>query len=105
PNCAVYKPENWMTFYCHVHVGTFGANNSSTKCWVAYEGEPLIQYINMTDIAYHENSSPADSFHTIQFTNYDSRARGTNNPATATWYDSFILSTKSIPAPNGPTPE
>ena len=105
PNCAVYKPENWMTFYCHVHVGTFGTNTSATKCWVAYEGEPLIQYINMTDMAYHQNSAPSDSFHTIQFTNYDSRARGTNNPATATWYDSFILSTRPIPAPNGPTPE
>jgi len=104
PNCAVYKPNNWMTFYCHVHVGDFGSRNSATKCWVAYEGEPMIQYINMTNIVFNHNGSPMDTFHTIEFTNYDSRATGSSNPAVATWYDSFILSTQPIPAPNGPTP-
>ncbi len=105
PNCAAYQPNNWMTFYCHVHVGDFGKSNSTTRCWVAYEGKQLIEYINMTNMKFDQNSSPQDTFHTIEFTNYDSRASGSNNPDTATWYDSFILSTKSIPAPNGPTPE
>jgi hypothetical protein len=104
PNCAVYRPDNWETFYCHVHVGTFGQTNSQTQCWVAYEGQSLIQYINMPALKYDQNNSPSDAFHTIQFTNYDSRATGTKNPAGATWYDSFILSTQPIPAPNGPTP-
>jgi hypothetical protein len=104
PNCAVYKPNNWETFYCHVHVGTFGKANSATQCWVAYEGQALIQYINMEAMTYEQNSSPSDEFHTIEFTNYDSRATGSDNPATATWYDSFILSAEPIPAPNGPIP-
>jgi hypothetical protein len=105
PNCAAYQPNNWMTFYCHVHVGTFGANNSVTACWVAYEGQPMNQYINMPAMIYDKNSQASDKFQTIEFTNYDSRASGSKNEAAATWYDSFILSTEPIPAPNGPTPQ
>jgi len=46
PPCMLYKPNQWMTFQVHVHVGTWYTNNkvykhdSYMQMWAAYEGQP-----------------------------------------------------------------
>jgi len=105
PNgCANYVADNWMTMYFHVHVGTYGSPNSTVQMWVAYEGQPLQQFINMPNIVLQNNSLNTDGYSAIELTNYNTATAASTNPQGSVWYNSLIVSTQPIPAPNGPTP-
>jgi len=86
-------------------IPAYGSANRSTQGCVAHEGHSMTEYINMQGMTYNYNSVRSDMFKTVEFTNYDGRASGSNDVATSTWYDSFIVSTQPIPAPNGPAPQ
>jgi hypothetical protein len=102
--CANYVANNWMTIYYHVHVGTYGSANSTVQMWVAYEGQPLQQFINMQNITLQNNSLNTDGYSAVELTNYNTDTAASTNPQGTVWYDSLIVSTQPIPAPNGPTP-
>jgi len=102
--CANYVADNWMTIYYHVHVGTYGSANSNVQMWVAFEGQPLQQFINMQDITLQNNSLNTDGYSAVELTNYNTDTAASTNPQGTVWYQSLIVSTQPIPAPNGPTP-
>jgi hypothetical protein len=104
-SCAYYQPNQWMTFYYEVKVGNWGQPNSTIKAWVAYEGGPLKEFINMQNYRLDFNSGPGDVYNHITLIPYNTSKPSTQvNPVAYTWYDELIVSTQPVPAPNGPTP-
>ena len=103
--CAYYQPSQWMTFYYEVKVGNWGQANSTIKAWVAYEGAPMGEFINIPNYTLNFNNGPSDVFNYITLTPYNTnKVSGQTNPVAYTWYDELIVSTQPILAPNGPTP-
>jgi hypothetical protein len=105
--CALFKANQWMTFYYEISVGqlTLDSDGSgyhapmSVKAWVAYEGEGYRQYIDRPDFDVTATYA-TDAFGRIQITPYDTNKPSTLSHAnTATWYDDLIVSTQPIAAP------
>ena len=101
-------PNEWLTFYYHIHVGAWGSPNSTIQAWFAYQGGNLQPFVNMSNQVILCNNSPCSTdpavFNHVTLTIYNTGYTGTGNPQASVWYSSFILSTQPIPAPNGPTP-
>ena len=98
--CMFYKPDQWMTFYLRVTIGTFGTPSSTLQAWAGYEGQPLIQYVNRT--GYRLNlDTPGLGFDVINLTPYNSLDSGNPHSTGYTWYDDLIISTQPIPPPSG----
>ena len=101
-------PDEWLTFYYHVHVGTWGTGSSSINAWLAYQGGSLEPFINLQNMVINCNNSPCSSdpsvFNHTTLTIYNTGYTGTGNPQASVWYCCMIVSKNPIPAPNGPTP-
>ena len=105
PSCAKYQPNQWMTFYYEVKVGNWGVGNSSVKAWVAFEGQPLQEFVNIQNLTLDFDLGNGDSFNWITLLPYNTtKPASQTNPVAYTWYDELIVSTQPILAPNGPTP-
>jgi len=112
-NCAFYKPNQWMTFYLKMVINKWdpektppGKGSNTIQAWVAYEGQPMRQFINLKNFPLNYQDSPRDRYTSITLFNYDARRTGSRSYAQANcWYDDLIVSTRPIPAPDGPTPE
>lgn len=104
-DCAMYRPNEWMTFYYEVHIGKWDQPSSTIKAWVAYEGQPLRQFINLSNFVISNDSPGTKAFRQIDLLPYQTdKDSGANHPTAYTWYDDLIISTDPIPAPNGSTP-
>jgi len=104
-DCAMYRPNEWMTFYYEIHVGKWNQPTSTIKAWVAYEGQPLRQFINLSRFMISNDSPGTKAFRQIDLLPYQTDKDPTaDHPTAYTWYDDLIISTQPIPAPNGPTP-
>ncbi len=104
--CAMYKPNQWMTFAYRVQVGEWGTPTSSIQAWIGYEGEPLKQWINQSNFVLKYGDSPADAYSKIQLTPYQSKKKNTqDHPVAYVWYDELIVSTQPIAGPDGTTPD
>jgi hypothetical protein len=97
--CLLFQADTWMTLYYKVDIGTWGSANSRIQAWVAYDGQPLKQFINMPN--YHiNNSAPVfPGIDHVTLTPYDTGA--TTAPGGAVWYDDLIVSTQPIAPPLG----
>jgi chitodextrinase len=105
PFCAFYQPNTWMTFYYEVVLGSWGTPTSTIKAWVAYEGGPMQEFINMQGYTLNFNNSASDVYNSITLLPYNTNKPASQvNPVAYTWYDELIVSTQPIPAPTGPTP-
>ena len=103
--CAFYQPNQWMTFYYEVRLGNWGQANSTIKAWVAYEGGPLKEFIDMQNYTLNYNNGPSDVYNAVTLLPYNTHKDVTlTNLVAYTWYDELIVSTQPIPAPAGPTP-
>ena len=101
PNCFVYPASTWITEYWVVHIGTWGQANSSFQAWIAPEGQPLKQFINLPNFNFGDGSNHAVGLNAIELTPYFSGANGsTTTPAASMWFDDLIISTQPIAAPN-----
>jgi hypothetical protein len=99
-DCAMYKANQWMTFYYEIKVGSWGKPDSSIKAWVGYEGEPLRQFENGVNYQLDFNSGPSDTFNAITLTPYNTgKSPAQDHPTAYTWYDELIVSRQPIPAP------
>jgi hypothetical protein len=111
-NCAFYKPDQWMTFYFKFVInhwdppGTpLGQGSNTILGWVGYEGESLKQFFNLTNFPLNYQLGLSDVYDQVSLFVYDSRRTASQAyPVANVWYDELIVSTKPIPAPDGPTP-
>lgn len=100
--CATYKANQWMTFSYRVQIGEWNTPTSSINAWVAYEGEPLKQWIKQDNFELRYGDSPTDTYSKIQLTTYQSKKDTTqNHPVGYVWYDELIVSTQPIAGPGG----
>lgn len=99
-DCARFRVDEWMTFYYEIRIGTWGADDSSIKAYVAFEGEPLRQFIDMPNFRLNSLSDVNRGYDWITLgpymTNKDSSVA---HPPARTWYDDLIVSTAPIFAP------
>ncbi|MGC1485039.1 MAG: Ig-like domain-containing protein [Candidatus Acidiferrum sp.] len=101
PNCFVYPASTWITEYWVVHIGTFGQSNSTFQAWIAPEGQPLKQFLNLPNFNFGDVSNHTVGLNAIELTPYFSGANGsTTTPAASMWFDDLIISTQPIAAPN-----
>jgi hypothetical protein len=104
-DCAMYRPNDWMTFYYEVHIGKWNQPSSTVKAWVGYEGKPLKEFIDISKLTISNDSPEAKAFRRIDLLPYQTDKDSTIvHPIAYTWYDDLIISTRPIPAPTGPTP-
>jgi hypothetical protein len=102
PNCFNYVANTWMTFYYVIHVGNWGQPNSTVQSWVGLDGQPMKQWINVSNLKLDCNDSPcgADSYNSVDLLNYMTGKDSTvNHPTAFTWYDELIISNKPIATP------
>jgi hypothetical protein len=100
PNCFVYPSSTWMTEYWVVHIGTYGQPNTNFQAWIAPEGQPLKQFINLPNFTFGDPSDHTVGLQGIILQPYFSGANGsTTTPAASMWFDDLIISTQPIAAP------
>lgn len=100
-NCFHYVPNEWLTFYYRVSIGTWGSANSTIEVWVGREGQPLKKWIYMPNFKI-TNSGNALPFNAISLNAYMTAKDTTVAHATAsTWFDELIISSQPIMAPGG----
>ncbi len=101
PNCFQYPASIWITEYWVVHIGTYGQPNTSFQAWIAPDGQPLKQFINLPNFTFGDASNHSAALQAIILQPYFSGANGsTSTPAAAMWFDDLIVSTQPIAAPS-----
>ncbi len=119
PPCAIYKPNQWITFQIHVHIGTWYTNNgvykrdSAVQMWVAYEGQTSRLVLDWSPTSLDSGAQGYDlassiyaavnkyaPYGKIWLTPYMThRDTGVVNQDAFTWYDELIISTQRIADP------
>ncbi len=103
--CGYYAGDEWMTFYYEIELGNWDTPTSHIRAYMAYEGGPMKQFVDMDNYSLSYDSSPSDRYKNILLTTYmTGKDAGQNHPTGYTWYDELIVSTQPIPAPNGEVP-
>ena len=109
-DCFYFKPNEWLTFYHRVSIGTWGQPSSLFQIWVQREGETGYKQIaNVPEMVINCNNAPCDQspnkdagFNNLMFTPYmtglDKNA-GLPEVTSKVWYDELIISTEPIAAP------
>lgn len=103
-DCAYFKPDQWMTFYWKVHLGTWGHPDSSVESWVSYENAPLKKWISQPKFSFKFQDGPRDVFDKVALTPYTTDRKEAASSDGQMWFDDLIVSSQPIPAPYGPTP-
>ena len=102
--CKRYVADNWTTFYLKFAFGAFRSPTTHLEAWMANEGEPLVQILDIPDFPLDYDSSPSERLNRIQITPYQTGKNASQSHSVAyTWYDELIVSTQPIPAPTGTT--
>jgi hypothetical protein len=100
PDCFAYPVNTWMTEYWVVSIGDFGQPNTSFAAYIAPDGQPLKQFIDLPNFTFDQGSDPGDALMEILLQPYFSGATGaTTSPASAMWFDELIISSQPIAAP------
>jgi hypothetical protein len=83
-----------------VSIGDFGQPNTSFAAYIAPDGQPLKQFIDLPNFTFDQGSDPGDALMEILLQPYFSGATGaTTSPASAMWFDELIISSQPIAAP------
>jgi hypothetical protein len=100
-NCFNYPANTWVTYYFHVHVGTWGSANSLVEGWVATPSAPTYkQWLYMNNLTYFQDAG-SPGFDMITLLAYWTNRNGnvSAGPVSHTWYNELIVSTQPIAAP------
>jgi len=108
-SCFYFVPDEWLTFYYRVQIGTWNQPNSQVEAWVAREGGGYKQFIRVPNFVLHCNNDPCsqlpgrdEGYNNLTFTPYMTALPSTSGRAGVTsrvWYDELIVSTQPIAAP------
>jgi hypothetical protein len=95
--CGAFRADAWMTLYYRIDIGTWGQANSRIQAWMAYDGEPLKQFINMPNYRINNSGPTNPGIDHITLTPYDTGA--TSAAGGSVWYDELIVSRQPIAPP------
>lgn len=101
--CFMYQSvvNKWVTYYYKYQIGAWGQPNSTVEAWVAVDGGPYVQWINVHNVPL-DNNNPGggNDYSMLDFNVYMSNGNP-SHPTGHTWYDELIVSTQPIAAPGG----
>ncbi len=98
-DCFFYPVEEWVTFYYQIAVGHWGKPDSTVNAWVALDGKPYKQWVQMPNFVL-DKDRPDEGFDTVTLLTYmTGKSTETDHPVAYTWYDDLIISTSSIALP------
>jgi hypothetical protein len=104
--CFYWPTNTWITFYYHVHLGNYNPgtdtyDHTTVQAWVAVEGQPYKQWVNISGWSMGGNGN--GKWNHLELYPYMSRKDATTTYPTAhVWYDELIISTEPIAAPAVP---
>jgi hypothetical protein len=107
PKVCFYWPTNtWITFYYHVHLGTYDSNadnydNTTVQAWVAVDGKPYKQWVNISGWKMGGNGNGKWN-HVELYPYMTGKDATTTYPTAHVWYDELIISAQPIAAPAVP---
>jgi hypothetical protein len=106
PNCFDYSTvvNTWVTYYYHVHIGTWGVANSLIEAWVSTPTSPAYrQWLYLPNhILLQDGATPGYDMVTL-LAYWTNRSSGSSaGPTSHTWYDELIVSSQPIAAPQAP---
>jgi hypothetical protein len=110
--CFYFVPNEWVTFYYKIHVGTWDRPESSIEAWIAREGSTTYKkFINVHNMPLSCNTDPCSQspgsgqgYNNITFTPYMTSLSSNSGRAGVTariWFDELVVSTQPIAAPGG----
>jgi hypothetical protein len=98
-HCAMFRADAWATFYYQVDIGNWGQPNSHIQAWMAYDGEPLRQFINIPGHRLNNTAPVFPGINRITLMAYSTGATTAFNGSV--WYDELIVSRRPIVPPLG----
>src|SRR5256885_9568712 len=103
-SCFMYPADRWVTFYYRVSIGRWDKPDSAIEAWVAMDGQPYKQWINMHKFTL-KNDTPKQDYDTVTLLTYmTNKSTSVDHPAAYTWYDELIVASKPIAAPSTGAP-
>jgi hypothetical protein len=98
-DCFMYPANAWVTFYYEVSIGHWGLPDSTINAWVALDGRPYKQWIQMRNFVL-DNDHPGTDYDTLTLLPYmTAKSNKLDLPTAYTWYDDLIVSTTPIAPP------
>jgi hypothetical protein len=95
--CFRMPPNNWMTFYYKIQLGSWGKPNSHITAWIAGEGKPLQTFVDVSNMVINADAPGFDAiWFNVYMTGFSAKAK---NPAANAWLDEVIVSAQPIPSP------
>ena len=95
----MYPADEWVTFYYQVTIGRWGHPDSAINAWVALDGKPYKQWIEMPNFTLY-NEHPGKDYDTLTLLPYmTGKDDKVALPTAFTWYDDLIISTSPIAPP------
>lgn len=99
-DCAMYVPDQWMTFYFQVDVGHYGKPDTRVQGWIGTGPGKLRQFIKYPGLTLNYADQPDEAFDQLQLTPYQTgKDPRQDHPVAYTWYDELIVSRLPIAAP------
>src|SRR5712692_5955779 len=87
-DCFKYVADQWITFYYQVSIGDWDKPNSTIKAWVALDGQPYRQWINMRNFILHDDSPHGEGYNYLTLTPYmTDKDPAVDHPTAYTWYE------------------
>ncbi len=105
-DCFMYPADEWVTFYYQVSIGHWERPDSTINAWVARDGKPYKQWIEMRNFVL-SNDHPGQDYDTVTLLTYmTAKSDKIDLPTAYCWYDDLIISTRPIapPSASGATP-
>lgn len=91
--------NQWVTFYYDIQLGAWETPTSIFKGYVAFDGGPYLQYVNVTNMSMSFDVSASNGYTVISLLPYQT-GLSTSAPVDAyMWFDDVIVSTSPIAAP------
>lgn len=101
-NIRTIPADQWVTLYCKVAIGDWGADNSTVEIWQQYPGESILRKCNaVRNYRFNHNGNPAQTFGNIMLTPYMTGLSTTAPVNAYMWFSELIISSEpiAIPAP------
>jgi hypothetical protein len=104
--CAMYRANQWITFYYEIEFGDEDQANTYIRAYIQYENEPMRQFIDFNRYAADfDRGSERQAYKSISLLPYiTNKTASWANEAASTWYDELIISRAPIPAPGADMP-
>jgi hypothetical protein len=106
-NCFDYPANTWVTYYYHVHIGTFGSANSTVEGFVSTPSSPAWrQWLYFPQLTISLDSGNTWGFDMVTLIPYwtgrSSSVCSTPCSTANTWYNELIVSSNPIQPPQAP---